>query len=187
MFHNIPIVLTVEQAKVVLAKILTYLGRSLLMSLIISFTGYCLLTRKFPPDLSRFKNIYASYQKLSQMSAEIKMNQQARQANPPKSEVDYAGEEKDLELLVAHRRQLYELLSHFNFTQAPLKGAAAVEAKKVADAQAKAEAEAVILPRESYNNLRLQIKNLTEDNEELREQMADIQKRIPSAQVIQSQ
>lgn len=157
------------------------------MSFVISFTAYCILTRKFPPDLTRFKKIYVSYQKLSQMSAEIKANQLVKQASSTQADLDIAGEEKDLALLVAHRRQLNELLSHFNFFQTPLKGAAAIEANKTADDQAKAEAEAVILSRESYNNLRLQIKHLTEYNEELREQMADIQKRFPSAQVIQSQ
>ena len=155
-----------------LINLIKYITKSILVSLIISIAGYCLLTKTFPPDLGRLKNLYLSYRKLSTLSAEIRKNQDLKskqQLVPQGSETEV----KELEKLVEHRKQMLELLSQFNLMQPTQKS----EAKNGLNSElSEFSPNAVVLSKESYNNLRLQIKELNKENLELRLKLANIRR-----------
>ena len=80
-------------------------------------------------------------------------------------------EVKELEKLVEHRKQMLELLSQFNLMQPTQKS----EAKNGLNSEpSEYSPNAVVLSKESYNNLRLQIKELNKENLELRLKLANI-------------
>ena len=168
--------------KLAAINFLKFVLRSLGMSLVVSVAAYCYLTRTFPPDLSRLKNIYSSYKKLTKLTTEIQARQILK-SSPDAPVQTPDDEDKDVAQLIEHRRQIIDLLSQFNFTQPvakkPVPGSADVRS------QHSNEPDEVILSAQSYNNLRLQINELTQENYLLRQQIVEIQKQIPSRQATQ--
>ena len=157
-----------------LINLVKYITKSILASLIISIVGYCLLTKTFPPDLSRLKNLYSSYRKLSALSVEIRHNQDLRSKQNPVPQ-DSETEVKELEKLVEHRKQMLELLSQFNLMQPVQKSVANSGLNSELNSEiSEFSPNAVVLSKESYNNLRLQIKELNKENQELRLKLAQI-------------
>ncbi len=168
--------------KVAALNFLKFVLRSLGMSLLVTVAAYCYLTRTFPPDLSRLKNIYSSYKKLITLTTEIQASQTlkaAADAPAPTAE----DEDKDLAKLIEHRRKIIDLLSLFNFSQPVVKKPVISPAGK--RAQLPDEPDEVILSLQSYNNLRLQINDLSQQNNLLRQQIVEIQKQNLSKQVTQ--
>ncbi len=149
-----------------------YIAKSILASLLISIIGYCLLTKTFPPDLGRLKNLYSSYKKLSVLSAEIRNDQNLKSKQIPETQTP-EDEAKELEKLVEHRRQMLELLSQFNLMQPVQKSEPNGSPNSMIDEYSP---KAVVLSQESYNNLRLQIKELNQENLKLRQELAKTSK-----------
>ena len=156
--------------------------RSLCMSLIFSLAAYCYLTRTFPPDLSRLKNIYSSYKKLTKLTTEIQASQSLK-ALSSESVQKPEDEDRDLAMLIEHRRQIIDLLSQFNFTQTVAKKPAPGSA--AAKSQQSKEPDEIILSTQSYNNLRLQINELSQQNNLLQQQIVEIQKQNSWKQITQ--
>lgn len=168
--------------KLAAINFLKFILRSLAMSLVVSVTAYCYLTRTFPPDLSRLKNIYSSYKKLTKLTTEIQASQILK-SSPDAPVQSPDDEDKDLAQLIEHRRQIIDLLSQFNFTQ-PVAKKPSLASAGVGSQDIKVPDE-VILSTQSYNNLRLQINELTQENNLLRQQIVEIQKQISSRQATQ--
>ncbi len=145
-----------------------FVSKSILMSVVISIAGYCLLTRKFPPDFGRLKKMYLSYQKVLKLTQEIKASEQAKQSSPAEGQ-SAEDQEKDLNRMVEHRKQVLELLSQFNFTEPQLKQQNSEAKAALSDLEN--NPKSVLLSYESYNNLRLQIKELSAENAQLRQQL----------------
>lgn len=170
------------ELKVAALNFLKYVLRSLGISLLISIAAYCYLTRTFPPDLSRLKNIYSSYKKITKLSAEIKANQTLKAAaNAPAQTPE--DEDKDIANLIEHRRQIIDLLSQFNFTQPVVKQQ--ITMPTGTRGQLPNGHDEIILPAQSYNNLLVQINDLTHQNNLLQQQIVEIQKQISSKQATQ--
>lgn len=144
---------------------LKYVGKSVLASVLISLIGFCLLTKTFPPDFGRLKNLYVSFRKLTALSEKIRHNQ-TRKVDPAIQ--DSEAEEKNFEDLFEHRRQMLNLLSEMNLMKTAEKTVPFHGENSVPD---QSDPRAVVLSQESYNNLRLQIKELTKENQQLRLQL----------------
>ena len=153
-----------------LIHFLKYIGKSVLASVLISLVGFCLLTKTFPPDFGRLKNLYVSFRKLSALSEEIRSHQKLK---ADATTQDPESEDKNLENLLDHRRQVLNLFSEMNLMKTAKKtGEKGVQSSALEES----DPRAIILSPESYNNLRLQIKELTDENQQLRKELTNTRK-----------
>ncbi len=170
------------EVKVAILNFFKFVIRSFFLSLIVSLAGYCFLTKKFPPDFHRLKNIYASYQKLTSLTKEIQDSQKLQAAaTTPRTANE---EDQDLAKLLEHRRQLVDLLSQFNFAAPPPQKSQSTTPVEGGSqkSQVVEEPTEVILSARSYRSLQLQLGELTRENEELRKEIEEFQKKTATLQ-----
>lgn len=158
------------ESKTYLINFLKYVGKSVLASVLISLVGFCLLTKTFPPDFGRLHTLYVSFKKLSALSDQIRNAQNLKKNTEI---LDPEAEEKNLENLFEHRKQMLNLLSEMNL----MKSANKTESNRIeSTVPDESDPRAIVLSKESYNNLRLQIKELNVENEKLRQDLVNSRK-----------
>lgn len=81
----------------------TFILRSILFSLIVTIVGFSVLTKKFPPDLSRLAKAYSSIFKIKAISKEMGAIKE-----------NYSGSETEVQALVVQRNKLSEALKDLN-------------------------------------------------------------------------